>query len=284
MCSKKLEEERKPAPSVYNHPSDDDVEKILSTASYNGEDVTVDGVELTVISYGNNRYSLWTPNGFIIYSKDEDKAKEALKNIKAAIKENEEEEIRFAKKALPTLWKRYKNDEWTDVHEGEVYIDDFFSDYYKDVFGHRPRTASQIEREIKELSRELGVILDETKSCRRGSKRLKEARPRDNKITKRMLDDLWNMYLVMRDMNNEYAYMKWIYVWVDGVEYEAVGDYYDTIEIYEEVKNYFIELYKKYHKYGLYNAPKHVEEYAHMWDKNLGLPPIENENDGLIRY
>ena len=82
----------------------------------------------------------------------------------------------------------------------------------------------------------------------------------------------------------EYAYMKWIYVWVDGVEYGDAGDYYDTIEIYEEVKNYFIELYKKYHKYGLHNAPKHVEEYAHMWDKNLGLPPIENENDGLIRY
>lgn len=172
MCSKKLKEERQPDQSVYNHPSDDDIEKILSTASYNGEDVTVDGVELTVISEGKDRYSFWTPDGFILYSEDEDKAKEALKNIKATIKENEDEEIRFAKKALPTLWKMYKNDEWTDVHEGEVYVDDFFSDYYKDVFGHRPRNASQIEREIKELSRELGVRLDGSKSCR-GSKRLK---------------------------------------------------------------------------------------------------------------
>ena len=176
MCSKKLKEERQPTPPVYNHPSDDDIEKILSTASFNGEDVTVDGVELTVISEGKDRYSFWTPNGFILYSENEDKAKEALKDIKATIKENEEKEIRFAKKALLTLWKMYKNDEWTDVHEGEVYVDDFFSDYYKEVFGHRPRTASQIEREIKELSRELGVRLDESKSCRRESKRLKENR------------------------------------------------------------------------------------------------------------
>lgn len=62
----------------------------------------------------------------------------------------------------------YKNDEWTDVHEGEVYVDDFFSDYYKDVFGHRPRTAIQIEREIEQYSHELGLNLQESKkSCKK---------------------------------------------------------------------------------------------------------------------
>lgn len=48
MCSKKLKEERQSTPPVYNHPSDEDIEEILSLATYDGTEVTVDDITFDV--------------------------------------------------------------------------------------------------------------------------------------------------------------------------------------------------------------------------------------------
>ena len=154
------------------YPDDEDIDKLLQRVHKRGYvNLYIDNKEVEVReeigSDGKPYICIWSPiHGFILYYGTQDEARECIKDIEKYINKVLDERDNYRRQALPKLWKMYKNDEWTTDYEGEIYIDDFFSDYYKDVFGHRPRSAEQIEREIKELSNYLGVTLDESiKSC-----------------------------------------------------------------------------------------------------------------------
>lgn len=88
--------------------------------------------------------------------------------------------------------------------------------------------------------------------------------------------EVWLMHNVLRYMNDENAYMRWIYLFPDDADELEVPDFVETEEEYMEFVNLFKKLYKTYHDDGLFRAPIAYLEYAHEWDKKLGLSPIEN--------
>lgn len=143
----------------YNHPSKEDAEQILDLIEeeHRGISVIIDNKNLDV-DYGNSksRYDIYCgTTSTLFYHKSKEEAIDILCNIDEKLKEDEDEEKQYAKEALPKLWRYYKEGEWRDGQ----YISDFFSDYYKDVFHHRPRSSYQIESEIQIYADELGVDL-----------------------------------------------------------------------------------------------------------------------------
>lgn len=91
----------------------------------------------------------------------------------------------------------------------------------------------------------------------------------------------WRLAQIMMYMNDEEAYYSgWLYIWPDGETYEECKTDFNDKESYQELLESFKFHYseKEAHKAGLYSSrgvPKQVVEDAHMWDKELGLDPIE---------
>lgn len=82
---------------------------------------------------------------------------------------------------------------------------------------------------------------------------------------------------IISHMNDEGAYMAWIYLWPDGTSSKDVDDYFGTKEEYEELEKYFVKIYQRYHRHGLYSYRGISEEIlkkAHEWDDKLGLVHI----------
>lgn len=106
-------------------------------------------------------------------------------------------------------------------------------------------------------------------------------------MTKQQWDKLpyyiraWKLYLIMYYLNDESAYYSgWLYIWPDGETYEQCIDDFNDKESYDELERSFIGHYsdEEVHEGGLFSSkgvPEEVVEAAHMWDKQLGLEPIE---------
>ena len=90
--------------------------------------------------------------------------------------------------------------------------------------------------------------------------------------------DAWMMGQVIQYMNDETAYFDsgWLYLWPDGESEEECYEDFSDQEDYEDLKNKFERVYRRFHSGGLYDAPADVEAYAHEVDKRLGLKPIDN--------
>ena len=87
----------------------------------------------------------------------------------------------------------------------------------------------------------------------------------------------WELNKIIMDMNNEDAYYgSWLYLWPDDCSREECEEYFKGQEEYDELEELFIDIYKIYHKDGLYTKVKEIVELAHLWDKKLGLKEIEN--------
>ena len=87
----------------------------------------------------------------------------------------------------------------------------------------------------------------------------------------------WKLAEVISSMNNEDAYFgDWLYLWPDGESKEDCKVDFNDKESYDELKELFEEVYKYYHKDGLYTDDQDILDYAHAIDKKLGLEPIKN--------
>ena len=88
----------------------------------------------------------------------------------------------------------------------------------------------------------------------------------------------WKLYELMSSMNDENAYMHFIYVWPDGETKEQCEQDFNTKSEYEELLDLAERIYKGYHDDGLFipnpEKEKEVIELAHEFDKKLGLEPI----------
>lgn len=89
------------------------------------------------------------------------------------------------------------------------------------------------------------------------------------------IKELKMMHNIMRHMNNEDAYMRWI---VYGIPDGAYEDDYKYIaednDDYNEITDWFYKIYKTYHDDGLYIPTAEQEEFAHKVDAKLGLDDI----------
>lgn len=144
----------------------------------------VDGIALD-FDYGSGRdnFDIYVGDtGTLFYHKTKEDAIKILSDIKGALKADQEEEEIRAREALPKLWEYYLDYGWMD--KSGVYVSEYFSDYYKDIFGHRPRSDAQIESECAEYAKELGIELElkdkknesvkENKKCKPNKKSLNE--------------------------------------------------------------------------------------------------------------
>ena len=79
---------------------------------------------------------------------------------------------------------------------------------------------------------------------------------------------------VISGMNDEGAYESWIYTWPDGISDEDAKELFADEESYNDLEDVFKRIYKKYHRSGLYRVDDETLDYAHEWDKKLGLTQI----------
>ncbi len=88
----------------------------------------------------------------------------------------------------------------------------------------------------------------------------------------------WKLYELMSSMNDENAYMHFIYVWPDGETKEQCEQDFNTKESYEELLELAERIYKGHHDDGLFiqnpEKEKEVINLAHEFDKKLGLDDI----------
>lgn len=95
-------------------------------------------------------------------------------------------------------------------------------------------------------------------------------------LTENYTDDVQTlkiMHAVMQSMNNENAYMSWIYVMPDepsedDFEWLAENDF-------KETEDFFNRVYKRFHKDGLYQPSEAEIEFCKRKDAELNLPEIE---------
>ena len=141
---------------TYEHPSKEDIKEILELLREEGSlTVNVDGVELSLdcTLSTNNALDIWCPEAFF-YKITEERFYEVLSDIHKAIKEEQDKDFQYMREELPKLWNYYITNKDNSKMDW-----DFFSDYYKDVFGHRPRSESQIMNDFISLADELGISL-----------------------------------------------------------------------------------------------------------------------------
>ena len=139
-----------------------------------------------------------------------------------------------------------------------------------DDFTKMVAILNSITNEIKLLST-LGTYLT-------GQKVLKtEGLSIDENLTSEdYAEEAWLMNKVISSINDEEAYYSsWIYDWPDGLDEEDVVDYFGDKESFEDLEKTFIDTYKLYHDEGLFDPDEETIEYAKLWDKKLGLEPIE---------
>lgn len=88
----------------------------------------------------------------------------------------------------------------------------------------------------------------------------------------------WMLNQVILAMNDETAYYDsgWLYIYEDEMEHDDCVEWFDDEEHFDELMDVFIRVYKRWHKYGLYEANEDVLEFAHIMDDILNLPKIEN--------
>lgn len=92
----------------------------------------------------------------------------------------------------------------------------------------------------------------------------------------KLAKEAWLMNKVVQSINDEEAYYgEWIYLWPDETAEEDVKYYFGDQESFDELRELFIDIYKRYHADGLYDPDKETIEYAAKQDKILGLKPIE---------
>lgn len=70
------------------------------------------------------------------------------------------------------------------------------------------------------------------------------------------------MHNVMVDMNNEDAYMAWIWEMPDCPCEEDFEWFAEDIDRYEELCNYFMKLLKRYAKDGLFRPSESVQKFV----------------------
>ena len=92
----------------------------------------------------------------------------------------------------------------------------------------------------------------------------------------------WKLNEIIAGMNNEEAYYEsgWLYIWPDGETKQDANEDFGDKESYQELENLFVKVYKAYHRDGLYNVTPDVLDYAHKWDKKLGLAEIQDVKNG----
>lgn len=99
----------------------------------------------------------------------------------------------------------------------------------------------------------------------------------DNKSSYGLL--AWQLNEIIESMNNEEAYYgSWLYVWPDGTSKKEVMNIFSSKAAYNELEDWFIDIYKEFHSDGLYKATSDIVAKAHAWDEKLGLPKIEAYN------
>lgn len=88
----------------------------------------------------------------------------------------------------------------------------------------------------------------------------------------------WKLNDIISSMNHEGAYYDsgWLYLWPDGESQEDCMVDFNDKEAYDELKELFEKVYKRYHKDGLYTNDQSIVDYAHKIDAKLGLEPIQN--------
>ncbi len=88
----------------------------------------------------------------------------------------------------------------------------------------------------------------------------------------------WKLNEIIASMNHEGAYYDsgWLYIWPDGETQEDCREDFNDKESYEELRELFEKVYKRYHKDGLYTSDQRIVDYAHAVDQKLGLEPIQN--------
>ena len=88
----------------------------------------------------------------------------------------------------------------------------------------------------------------------------------------------WKLNEIIASMNHEGAYYDsgWLYIWPDGETQEDCREDFNDKESYEELRELFEKVYKRYHKDGLYTNDQRIVDYAHAVDQKLGLEPIQN--------
>lgn len=75
------------------------------------------------------------------------------------------------------------------------------------------------------------------------------------------LNNVKLMHETMLDMNNEYAYMNWIYEMPDCPSEEDFVWFAEDIDRYEELYNYFMKLVNRYKKDGLFRPSDSTIEF-----------------------
>ena len=117
--------------------------------------------------------------------------------------------------------------------------------------------SQYFENDGELIKKEISKVLDEATNTNFGEK-------------------AWQLNEIIEHMNDEEAYWgNWLYVWPDGSSKQEAIEIFSAKPYYDELEKVFKEVYKEYHKDGLYKASSTVVARAHEWDKKLGLPEIE---------
>ena len=146
----------------FHTPIGDDIEKIVKFAkerAFHGYPLVINGHDVAVGCYGEDDYYIsFYEDGIDFSHLTEDDFRKYIENIEDTYKKGEDENEKYLRDNLPDIWKTY-NKHYRG--KGTASRSDFFSDYYKDIFGHRPRSDYQIERECQQLAQELGITLSD---------------------------------------------------------------------------------------------------------------------------
>lgn len=165
-------------------------------------------------------------------------------NPETEVEESEEEEL----EELPE--EEESNPEDTEEHEDQI---------EDDAKKANEELENKEEEEQEEVSESFKSAVD-----------LKEA-------VSENANEAWLMNKVVMGMNNEDAYYEdWIWLWPDGETREECEYDFSDDEAFNELKELFIDVYKKYHSDDLYDVDEETLEYAHKWDELLGLRPIKD--------
>ena len=80
---------------------------------------------------------------------------------------------------------------------------------------------------------------------------------------------------VMLSLNNEEAYMAWIYTVPDCPTEDDFEYIAKDKELMNDACSAFDRIYKRYRKDGLYTDNQAIIDFCHMYDKKAGYEPIE---------
>lgn len=146
----------------FSTPIGDNIEKIVEYAKergFHGYPLVINGHDVAVGCYGKDDYYItFYEDGIDFSHLTEDDFRKYIENIEDTYKKGEDENEKYLRNNLPDIWKTY-NKHYRG--KGTASRSDFFSDYYKEIFGHRPRSDYQIERECQQLASELGIVLSD---------------------------------------------------------------------------------------------------------------------------